>query len=234
MRTARWPTPLPWIAAGLYLALAVSITTVVVGVDRAPLGIDLTVWEGTGDTIPLDGALHGAAETLGRVAGPLGSSAVVVVVVLLLWGARQTALAMFMALTGILGVAVSESVKHIVARPRPPGAAAYVTDTQVSFPSGHTMTGIYVYGAIGLLLILWGLDRNSTALRVTGFAFFGFGIVVGLSRIVLGVHWASDVMAGWLFGGAVLLGVAAAMRPDDAILGRQRDQKSPPVDRGQA
>lgn len=101
------------------------------------------------------------------------------------------------------------AVKHLVERPRPPQAVRLVAAGGWSFPSGHAGQATATYLAIGLLgwLVLRSRAARWTAL-VAALLVAG---AVGISRIYLGVHWSSDVVAGWSLGLVwllVLLGVA--------------------------
>ncbi|MBS1839075.1 MAG: phosphatase PAP2 family protein [Actinobacteria bacterium] len=101
------------------------------------------------------------------------------------------------------------AVKRLVERPRPPQAVRLVAAGGWSFPSGHAGQAAAMYLAVGLLgwLVLRSRSARWTAL-VTAVLLAG---AVGISRVYLGVHWSSDVVAGWSLGSAwflVLLGVA--------------------------
>lgn len=98
-------------------------------------------------------------------------------------------------------------LKGAVGRDRPPAADVLgAKSTGYAFPSGHTLNSTVFLGlAAGLLW--WALRRTWTrTLMVAGSA--GLAVGVGLSRVYLGYHWLTDVMAGWSVGLA-LLGVIA-------------------------
>ena len=103
---------------------------------------------------------------------------------------------------------VSETVKMSMGRARPPGAEQFEQDLDKSFPSGHAMEGIYLYMATGLVLIHLGRAQGRRWMEVVGRILVIIGPFIGLSRLVLGVHWPSDVIAGWAFGSVVLLASA--------------------------
>lgn len=123
---------------------------------------------------------------------------------------RETVLAV--VATAFVALAVTLSLKWGIGLPRPPETAQrYVTtDSPVGFPSGHTIAATVVYGG-GLV----ATDRHRTpeiALPVG--ALVG---AVGLSRVVLGVHYLGDVLTG-LGVGVALLGVLAfALRRGAAV-----------------
>ena len=148
------------------------------------------------------------AHLIGTITAPLLSALAASVLVIALWLTRYRAAAGLLALSGLAGVATSETVKALMGRTRPPGAEQYVSDLDKSFPSGHAMVGIYLYLATGLVLIHLGRAQGRAWMQRLGVAFVVIGPIIGLSRLVLGVHWPSDVLAGWAFGSVVLLAAA--------------------------
>ena len=134
----------------------------------------------------------------------LGSTTVLGLVVLTLATslalARKWAnVALFLAAT-IGGQIASSGLKHIVDRARPdlvPGAPTVFT---ASFPSGHALLSAVTYLTIGALLSQLE-PRRSLRIFYIGVA-VALTTLVGLSRVALGVHWPTDVLAGWCIGGA--------------------------------
>ena len=149
------------------------------------------------------------AHVIGIITSPLFSALAASVLVVTLWLTQHRAAAGLMALSGLAGV-TSETVKMLMGRGRPPGAEQFESDLDKSFPSGHAMEGIYLYMAAGLVLIHLGRAQGRGAgWSVVGrILFVVIGPFIGLSRLVLGVHWPSDVIAGWAFGSVVLLASA--------------------------
>jgi undecaprenyl-diphosphatase len=88
--------------------------------------------------------------------------------------------------------------KILVARPRPV-LEALVTEDSFSFPSGHATAALGVYGFLFLLLLL--NIRGKIAKSVIYFLAIIFTVLIGVSRIYLGVHYFSDVLVGYLIGG---------------------------------
>ncbi len=148
------------------------------------------------------------AHVIGIITSPLFSALAASVLVVTLWLMRYRAAAGLITLSGLAGVATSETVKALMGRTRPPGAEQYESDLDKSFPSGHAMEGIYLYLATGLVLIHLGRAQGRAWLQRLGMVFVVIGPIIGLSRVVLGVHWPSDVLAGWAFGSVVLLAAA--------------------------
>ena len=112
-------------------------------------------------------------------------------------------------------------LKHMIARPRPELVPHLVQVTNASFPSGHAMVSSAVYLTLALMLAE-GVEVDGwrgRAARVAVVAFFSaLAVLIGMSRVYLGVHWPSDVLAGWCFGTAWALLVWMG----DRWLGRAR------------
>lgn len=145
----------------------------------------------------------------------LGSSAVLVlittatIVYLLLIRRPATALFMFVAVAG--GQVLSSLLKLEVDRPRPDLVSHLVNETSLSFPSGHAMLSAVTYLTLGSLAARFLPDRG-TKIFVLGLAVLTT-VLVGISRVYLGVHWPSDVLAGWCagFAWAMLCWLAARL-----------------------
>ncbi|MFB8000735.1 phosphatase PAP2 family protein [Nocardia sp. NPDC056000] len=177
------------------LGLAVLALTIAVLAHPDPLGPDAS-WmrwfvEHRGDTAT---SLAKGISMLGGTAAMTLLAAVAYAV--LLWG-RRWETAVFVAITGLGAAALVYFGKLLIARPRPPLADRLVIETNHSYPSGHALGSIVVVGVVALLAarVLHGVWR---ALLLTVAALFVVG--VGVSRIYLGVHWPTDVFAGWVFG----------------------------------
>ncbi len=93
-------------------------------------------------------------------------------------------------------------LKQLFARPRPDYPRAYLTAPGFSFPSGHAMVSIVFYGTIAYLACSY-LKRFRAKLLVSISALLISGLI-GFSRVYLGVHYISDVLAGWAAGMAWL------------------------------
>jgi undecaprenyl-diphosphatase len=145
------------------------------------------------------------AHGIGLVTAPRWSTLAAVVIVVVLFLARYRAAAGLLAVSAILGVALTELAKTAVGRMRPPGAGQYEPDQDRSFPSGHSSAGIYLYLATGVLLLQLGRARGDRAMTAVGWTLVVFGPSPGLTRLILGVHWPSDILAGWAFGSVGLL-----------------------------
>ncbi len=147
-------------------------------------------------------------------------------VFLLIRGQRR--LAAFVAVSG-LGLAVlGPLTKAVVDRARPVVQSPVVeTPSNASFPSGHSMTAIVVYGAL-LLVVLPAVRRRARPWLVAGTVLLV--VLVGATRLALGVHFVSDVLAGWALGAGWLAITAAAFRGWQHDTGRRTDEPLDPLD----
>ncbi|WP_030987452.1 phosphatase PAP2 family protein [Streptomyces sp. NRRL S-1813] len=128
------------------------------------------------------------------------------VVVLVRRGERR--LAVWVVATALVGTVLQQAVKALVGRDRPAWPDPVASAGYFAFPSGHALTAL-VTG--GLLLWLLRLAGARPLWRWTARTVIAVSVVgVGFTRVYLGVHWTSDVVAGWLLGGALVTGSAAA------------------------
>jgi membrane-associated phospholipid phosphatase len=99
-----------------------------------------------------------------------------------------------------LGAAVLVVVlKNVFTRTRPPVADRLMTETSWSYPSGHSLGSAAVLGALAVVAAARITRRRYRI--VVGVAAVVLVAAIGVSRVYLGVHWPSDVFAGWLAGG---------------------------------
>ncbi len=134
----------------------------------------------------------------------LGSTALLVLFALIAVGLllmlqkRLSALLLVVGLAG--GLALSEGLKAVFERERPPLVYQSVHTLNASFPSGHALLSAVFYLSLGVMLTRAFPKRRLKA-YVLGVAIL-LTLLVGCSRIYLGAHWASDVFAGWSVGAA--------------------------------
>jgi undecaprenyl-diphosphatase len=96
------------------------------------------------------------------------------------------------------GVAMETALKNLVGRGRPTVVPHLMTAYSLSFPSGHSMMSVVVY--LTLAAILVPLLKNRLArIYIVAAALF-VSMLIGVSRVYLGVHYPSDVLGGWLLG----------------------------------
>jgi undecaprenyl-diphosphatase len=161
----------------------------------------------------------------------LGSTGVLTVVVLAIAGflgmTRKGHAALLVLASVAGGVLISQTMKWAYARPRPdlvPHGAEVFT---ASFPSGHSMMSAVVYLTLGALLARTQADRAVKA-YILAIAVL-LTVLVGASRVYLGVHWPTDVLAGWALGGLwalvclmVMLWLQSRGQVEDDTVGQAR------------
>lgn len=120
--------------------------------------------------------------------------------------ARQKASAAFLGLAIVGGQVISGLAKFGFDRPRPDLVSHAVEVSSSSFPSGHSMMAAVTYLTLAVML---GRAEPRASIRRFYIVLAGIlALLVGVSRVYLGVHWPSDVLAGWSLGAAWALGVA--------------------------
>ncbi|MER6145285.1 phosphatase PAP2 family protein [Streptomyces sparsogenes] len=145
----------------------------------------------------------------------------------LLWR-RETLLAMWVVATAALGTALQQGVKAAVGRERPHWRNPVDSAHYAAFPSGHALTATVAFG-----LLLWVMARRGARavwLRVVALLAVVSVAGVGFTRVYLGVHWPTDVLAGWLLGAAlVCAAVAAYPGPAAGEAGADRSAREAPA-----
>lgn len=124
----------------------------------------------------------------------LGSLAVVVFLVI----RRQYHAAVLVVVAALGGVLLMNLLKAFFARPRPALVPHLTRVASPSFPSGHALTAAVIYLTLATLLARLVEQRRVKA-YVIGVA-LAITLVVGFTRVYLGVHYPSDVLAGWAIG----------------------------------
>ena len=123
---------------------------------------------------------------------------------------RRWADAAFLALA-TLAPLVNLGIKELVAGPRPDADLWLIAETGFAFPSGHTVFAASFLGALAWLTGRAGiLQTRPVARRTIQTSLVLLILAVGFSRVYLGVHWPSDVIGGFLFGGLYLSVLASA------------------------
>jgi undecaprenyl-diphosphatase len=150
-------------------------------------------------------------EFVARDVTALGGTAVLVLLTIAALGflllSRRWGAAIFLALSMLGGTLLSNALKSIFDRPRPDLVPHAVEVSSASFPSGHAMLSAVAYLTLGALvaevlpqrrfriyLLLWAVSLT---------------LLVGTTRVYLGVHWPTDVLAGWCIGAAWALTCAS-------------------------
>lgn len=144
--------------------------------------------------------------------GPIGGTVLALTVLALLtwaWRGWTPALVMVPALAGAL--LVTSVGKELTGRARPPRELAVPPiEVSASFPSGHTLNATVLAGLTAYLLLIVARRVWHAVAGVVLAA--GYAVAMGVSRVWLGHHWLSDVIAGWLLGAAWVVGVVTLHR----------------------
>ena len=135
---------------------------------------------------------------------PLIVIGVAIVLFLLFRKERAEALAVIGVLAAV--TAGSEAVKELVARPRPPGFDNNVAGVVYSYPSGHVLEAVTIYGIIAVLL--WRSSAPRVIRVIVPILFAVVVVMVAIARVAVGAHFPSDVLAG-LLGGLGALAIFA-------------------------
>ncbi|MDQ2758549.1 MAG: phosphatase PAP2 family protein [Actinomycetota bacterium] len=147
-----------------------------------------------------------------NVGGPVGMPILATLAVLVMsWQWRSWTPVVLVALAAAGSLAMTVAGKDLTGRTRPPlDLAVPPYETSPSFPSGHALNSVVVTGVV-VYLVLLHLHRKRTRTTVV-VAGLVFALAIGLSRVFLGHHWLTDVVAGWLLGLGWLAVVVTAHR----------------------
>lgn len=156
----------------------------------------------------------------------LGGAAVLIpmvsVVGLLAWRASGSWAPLIILLTGVLGaILLSDVVKPLVGRNRPPLPGVMPGDGY-AFPSGHATQGVAAYGGLAYLAAGW--LRTWTGKVAVWTLAVAVVLVIGFSRVYLGLHWTTDVLGGYALGAAWL---AAVLVTTSAVQGARNRHAVP-------
>jgi membrane-associated phospholipid phosphatase len=209
---ARWIAAVLALASGLFAALAVAV---VAWNEADRLDVRFVTWVHESSPDALVDAMR-VLTHLGNVV-VLGIVALIAGIVLARRGNWRATAFVFTAF--LAGQLVSQGLKHAIERRRPELDEPFVLLTTYAFPSGHAFGATTTWGA--LAVVTWSLasDRRRRALAAACAALLV--VVVAASRVVLGVHFTLDVLAGIAGGVAVLAGLLLALGPLSAT-GRVR------------
>lgn len=172
--------------------------------------LDLAVADGLNALVAGSPLVVRVLEIVSEAGGGASTGFVMGVAAVWLMIRHQRRLAAYLAVTGA-GLAVIVPVtKALVGRARPDVALPVVDiPTNASFPSGHAMTAMVAWGALAVIAL--PVVRLAHRRRL-GAATAAFVLIVGFTRIALGVHYLTDVVAGWALGAAWLTVTGLAFR----------------------
>ena len=137
----------------------------------------------------------------------LGSTTAMMVLAVVLLVSELVARRPWSGITGAATIGLAslgnELAKDLIARARPDLIQPIVVERGYSFPSGHAALSMVGYGVAALLVARSGAPRGVKV--AAAFAAGCLVALIGISRVYLGAHFPTDVLAGWLAGGAVVL-----------------------------
>lgn len=135
-------------------------------------------------------------------------------IALVAWWLKGGRLALSLLLVILVGRGLAEAQKYWVARVRPDLEPHLVVVNSSSFPSGHATSSMIFY-----LAAATALTAGTRWQRRAATAAILLSLLIGISRVMLGVHWPSDVVGGWAFG---LLWVLVALPWAERLANRPR------------
>lgn len=203
--TAERRRGLNWrLAAALVVLAAIWLTMLLTGTGA----LDRSIYEA------LYAGHRPALVTVARAFTALGDPTVLVgvgfAVALWFWWRGRLRLGAAVLLVTLVGRGLAEVQKYEVARVRPALEPHLVLVKTSSFPSGHATSSMIVCLTLALAFTR-GTRWTGPAIAVA----LLLSLLIGLSRVMLGVHWPSDVVGGWAFG---MLWVLVAFRPAERLL----------------
>ena len=141
---------------------------------------------------------HPALILIGRFFTALGDPTVLIIGGFLvgawLWREGRGRFAAALLLVILIGRGLTEAQKYWIARARPDIEPHLVIVKTWSFPSGHATSSMIFYLVLALAIAPVGWRRIAASAAIL------LSLLIGLSRVMLGVHWPSDVIGGWAFG----------------------------------
>lgn len=150
------------------------------------------------------------AHALTQLGNTLTLTVIVAIVAGVLFARGRRIDALVLAGGSLLGAIVVFVVKLIVGRERPPADERLLEIGSLSFPSGHALGTTVVAGLLAVVAF-----RSLTWVRAHRWVLAAApvaAIVVGLTRIYLGVHWTTDVLAGWIMGALLVWVIGWSLR----------------------
>ncbi len=183
-------------------ALAFAVVLLLVRLRWRPLeSVDHGTASDINNLIAGQHALVTIVKDVSLLGGTIALSAVVAAGAILLLLRRQWKLATYLVVTGAGALVLDPVLKSLVGRLRPVLAHPVAHAPGNSFPSGHALGSLVCYGAIFVVFIPAARGRLRTVFTVVIAVLVA---LIGISRILLGVHYLSDVLGGWAIGVAWL------------------------------
>jgi len=144
---------------------------------------------------------------------------------LLAYKGTRTAYGVPLTIAALTAVSFYQLLKNVFCRIRPDVSVHLLQQHGYSFPSGHSLTSFLVWGTFALLILYYARTKGTKLpmykkekepigfikTKPVLYAIFGFSMcyiaLMGFSRVYVGVHWPSDIVASWFLGMALLVGI---------------------------
>ncbi len=211
-RDRGWPPPArrtAWLGAGSAALPLLAQAWLVerVAVAGGPPGLDQALLRWSVEH--RDGWAAAVGRVLALVGGPGAMAVLAALAATVCWSRGRRAPVAVLAGTCAAAVAMTHGFKALYDRARPPLVDQVIPYTNNALPSGHALGSMVVVGTLAAVVVL-----SSSRRYVRTVAVFGAGTfvaAVGVSRVYLAAHWATDVLVGWLLGAAVVAVGATAL-----------------------
>jgi undecaprenyl-diphosphatase len=217
------------LAAGVWLFAALADEVMEGGTQKFDRTV-LLAFRHPGDLTPLGSpAIQDAARDITALGGVTVPTLLTLGVTIFLALDGKKHMALFVCGAIVSGLFASTVLKHFFDRPRPNLVPFTVYVSTSSFPSGHSMMSAVTYLVLGALLA-----RSQERKLVKAYFLLGavlLTVVVGVSRVYLGVHWPTDVLAGWTAGAvwALLCWLLARRLQRRHTLEREAEHTAPSI-----
>ena len=221
------------VLAGFLVAIPLTLLALSVRAGWDPVrDVDRGVADGLHGVVAHESWAVAALKVIAIAFHPWVFRSAVLVLVLVLLSRRAYRLAWWAAITMTAGSVLGFVLKQVVARARPSFDTPTATAPGFSFPSGHALNSA-VAVLVFLLVILPSLPGTSA--RVAAWVVGGLIVfITGFDRVALGVHYVTDVLAGWLVAAALVAATAAAFETWRCDAGRRPHHPIEGVDPAEA
>ena len=187
------------ISFGVLAVLGVALAVLAHFAHRFPGDLPVTLWLQSMQSQPLLNTMKGISYVTGDWRGAI----IIVTGGIIFWRYQGRWEGIALIFSGLIA-AINGVLKIVIGRPRPAAdmVDVFVAETGNSFPSGHAFFSMVVLGMMAYLIIIHQTKPSQKVLTAAGFVVFI--LLIGASRIYLGVHWTSDVIGGYIIGSLFL------------------------------
>lgn len=206
-------------AALVMLLVFAALTAVVLATAPGVFGPDARLAAALHRPVLERPALASLLEVIAVVTHPNGVRLIAAAVAIRLWRAGSTRAATWLVVTMTVGGALGIVLKQVFERSRPEWPEAITVVSGYSFPSGHALNSMLAAACAVVLLrpVIARGARRSSGLRLMWVTLCAYVLLVGFDRVALGVHYLTDVLAGWALALAVVLATLATFGGPGAL-----------------